>query len=80
MSRVPNNLKVNPYLFRVEKAGKIEDSYQMLDVIGKGGYGEVRRIRNIMTNEIRAVKIIAKSRCQKSALFSDEIQILQKLV
>ncbi len=78
--REPVHLKVAPCHFRVEKTGKIDDQYQTLSVIGKGGYGEVRKVRNRYTNEIRAVKVIAKSKCQMTEKFSDEINILQKLV
>ena len=74
------HLKIEPCHFRVEKPGNIEDRYQMLGVIGKGGYGEVRKVRNRLTNEIRAVKVIAKSKCQMTESFSDEIRILQHLV
>jgi len=73
-------LKVAPYHFRVEKPGKLEDTYQNLGVIGKGGYGEVRKMKNFITHEIRAVKAIEKSKCQMTSNFSDEIRILQKLV
>lgn len=75
-----SNLKVNPRCFRVEKSGKVEDNYEMLEVIGKGGYGEVRKIRDLRTKEIKAVKVIAKNRCQTTSSFSDEISILQELV
>lgn len=73
-------LKVAPSHFRCEKAGKLEDRYQILSLIGKGGYGEVKKIRDIETNEIRALKIMLKSHSQMTKNFSDEIRILQKLV
>ena len=76
----PNNLKVSPSVFRVEKSGRFDDNYENMGVIGKGGYGEVRKVRRILTNEIRAVKVISRLRYQKSASFSDEIQILRKIV
>ena len=79
-SRHNVNLKVAPYHFRIEKSGSIEDKYQTLSVIGEGGFGKVKKIRNRMTNQIKAVKVIAKSKCQMSENFSDEIQILQKIV
>lgn len=80
ISRVPTNLKVTPSFFRIEKSGKLEDSYNTLGLIGKGGYGEVRKIQDKVTREIRAVKVISKAKCQKTAAFSDEIRILQKIV
>lgn len=80
VARPSTNLKVAPCFFRGERSGKIDDYYQTLDSIGKGGYGVVNKVRNIITNEIRAVKIIAKCKCQMSSSFSDEISILQRIV
>lgn len=65
--------------FRIEVPGKLADQYQILEFIGEGGYGEVRKVRNKITKEIRAVKIIAKSKSQTTSDFSDETSILQKL-
>jgi len=84
-SLIPNcpqflNLRVTPSHFRIEIPGKLADQYQILDIIGGGAYGEVRKVCNKITKEIRAVKIIAKSECQTTSNFSDEISILQKLV
>lgn len=73
-------LKVDPQYFRCENTGKLEDRYQILSLIGKGAYGEVKKIRDTVTNEIRALKIMLKSTCQMTKNFSDEIRILQKLV
>ena len=74
------SLKVSPSHFRVEKVGRFEDQYRTLDLIGKGGYGEVKKIENRITKEIRAVKVMEKSKSQTTASFVDEIHILQKLV
>ena len=38
------SLKVSPSHFRVEKVGRFVDQYRTLDLIGKGGYGEVKKI------------------------------------
>jgi len=75
-----SNLNVNPRCFRIEKSGKVEDNYEILEVIGKGGYGEVRKIKDLRTNEIKAVKAIARNKCQTASPLSDEISILQELV
>lgn len=73
-------LDVTPQRFRIEKKGKLEDLYEIKELIGKGGFGEVKKIRNKITNEIRALKIMLKSKCQMTKEISDEISILQKLV
>jgi serine/threonine protein kinase len=73
-------LKVKPSNFRVERTGKITDTYESLEHIGKGAYGEIRKVRNKYTNAIRAIKIISKCKCQMTKNFADEIYILQQLV
>ena len=74
------SLKINPSNYRVEKTGKVNEIYQSLELVGKGGYGEIRKVRNRITNEIRAVKIIAKDQAQMIEFFSEEINILKQLV
>lgn len=66
--------------FRRENKGYLEERYQILQVIGKGSFGEVKKIKDRCTGELRAVKVMQKKYCQMTKDFSDEIQILQKLV
>ena len=66
-------MKVAPCHFRVEKPGKFTDKYETMELIGIGGYGVVKKARNMKTNEVRAVKVIAKDKCQTTSVFSDEI-------
>ena len=66
--------------FRRENTGSIEEHYNMLQVIGKGGFGIVRLIEHKLTKERRVVKVMLKSNCQMTENFADEITILQKLV
>eukprot|EP00826_Nyctotherus_ovalis_P024727 TRINITY_DN1908_c0_g1_i16.p1 TRINITY_DN1908_c0_g1~~TRINITY_DN1908_c0_g1_i16.p1 ORF type:complete len:269 (+),score=71.50 TRINITY_DN1908_c0_g1_i16:185-991(+) len=73
------SLKVKPSNFRVERTGRISDTYLSLELIGKGAYGEIRKVMNRFTDEIRAVKVISKSKCQKTENFADEITILRQL-
>ena len=73
-------MKVAPCQFRMEKPGKFTDKYETMELIGIGGYGVVKKAKNMKTNEVRAVKVIAKDKCQTTSAFSDEIRILQKLV
>jgi len=80
ISRLSNNLKVTPCFFRGERSGKIEDYYQTIDSIGRGSYGVVNKVRNIITNEIRAVKMIERCKCEINSSSSDEIRILQHIV
>jgi len=65
--------------FRCENTGNLEDSYELLEAIGKGAFGIVRVVLDRSTNEKRAVKIIDKTKCDITVAFSEEISILQKL-
>eukprot|EP00826_Nyctotherus_ovalis_P047215 TRINITY_DN5405_c0_g1_i10.p1 TRINITY_DN5405_c0_g1~~TRINITY_DN5405_c0_g1_i10.p1 ORF type:complete len:229 (+),score=29.69 TRINITY_DN5405_c0_g1_i10:133-819(+) len=74
------NQKVKPSNFRIEKAGRISDTYKSLGVIAKGAYGEIRKVMNKHTSAIRAVKTISKTKCRKIDNLSEEIAILRELV
>ncbi|MDR3548126.1 MAG: hypothetical protein P4M11_07675 [Candidatus Pacebacteria bacterium] len=69
-----------PAQFRCENKHKLEERYEVLEMIGKGGFGEVRKIRDNNTKDIRALKTMLKAKCQAAKEFSEEIQILQRLV
>jgi len=64
---------------RGERKGDISEKYELLYVIGKGAYGEVRKIKNKVNGELRAVKIISKSKCQTTDNYFEEFEILKKL-
>ena len=74
------NLSVDPSKFRLEQKCLIEDKYEMLYLMGKGAYGEVKKIRDKETNALRAVKIVNKDKCNVSENFMEEIDILKRLV
>ena len=68
-------------MFINEKKGKITNDYEILSTIGKGGYGEVKKVIHKLTGEVRAMKIIKKDSCDESYLKSlgNEINILRQL-
>lgn len=68
-----------PANFRSEKKS-LEERYVILELIGKGKFGKVRKIKDKITNELRALKILPKDLCQSPLEFSEEIKILQRLV
>jgi hypothetical protein len=76
-----SSLKFNitPANFRSEKTS-LEARYEILEMIGKGKFGEIRKIKDKINNELRALKIIPKFKFEKPEEFSQEICILQKLV
>ena len=68
-------------MFINEKKGKITNDYDVQNTIGKGGYGEVKKVIHKLTGEVRAMKIIKKESCDETYLKSlqNEINILRQL-
>ena len=54
---------------------KVSKYYVMLNDLGKGSYGQVKRVRQIHLQEERAMKIVSK----KSSTSQNEIEILRKI-
>jgi hypothetical protein len=67
--------------FRGEKRGTVEERYQTLGTIGRGAFGEVKKIKERTTGETRALKVCPKARGQVvKEDITDEIAILRRLV
>ena len=66
-------------MFINEKRGKVTTDYDIHGVIGKGGYGEVKKVVHKITGDIRAMKIIKKESCDEGYMktLSNEINILR---
>ena len=75
-----NGLKVTPELFRCEKQGSISDRYETLNFVDRGAFGEVNKVMDRITKQLRAVKVINKEKCQMTHNFADEIKILKRIV
>jgi len=65
---------------RSERKGSIESKYEVLYTLGTGSYGEVQKIRDLESDELKAVKIISKEKCSTVDKYNEEIEILKKLV
>ena len=50
------------------KAGKLTKDYEVLNLIGKGGFGEVKKVVHRVSQDIRAMKIIKKDKVDESYL------------
>ena len=52
-----------------------------MEVLGRGGYGEVKKVMHKVTTDYRAMKIIKKESCDEAFLktLSNEINILRQL-
>ena len=74
------NIVINPRMLVSERRNPIEKNYEVLEVIGSGGYGEVKKVRHKELDVIRALKIIKKSRYKSAAelkLIKNEIAIMK---
>lgn len=55
-------LNIHPRMLVSQRKNQIEDNYDLLEVIGTGGYGEVKKVRHRNLDVIRALKIIKKAK------------------
>lgn len=63
-----------------ERRNPIEKNYEVLEVIGQGGFGEVKKVRHKELDIIRALKTIKKSRYKSQAelkMIKNEISIMK---
>lgn len=63
-----------------ERRNPIEINYEVLDLLGQGGFGEVKRVRHKELDVIRALKIIKKSKYKSPAelkMIKNEIAIMK---
>ena len=58
-------LKIDKSIFVHEQKGRIKAKYRILETIGKGSYGEVKKILHKTSGELRAMKIIRKEDVSK---------------
>jgi calcium-dependent protein kinase len=73
-------LVINPRMLVSHRRNPIEVNYEVLEVIGKGGYGEVKKVKHKELDVIRALKVIKKSRYKSQAelkMIKNEISIMK---
>lgn len=63
------------------KTGKITNDYQVLNLLGKGGFSEVKKVVHKLTGDVRAMKIIKKEGVDEQfiSILNNEIKILKML-
>ena len=74
------NIVINPRILVSHRRNPIEVNYEVLEVIGKGGYGEVKKVRHKELDVVRALKVIKKSRYKSAAelkMIKNEISIMK---
>ena len=55
------------------------DHYEVLDQLGKGGYGKVYRVKNIKSGEIYACKLLSKLKIENLDKIKREITIFPSI-
>jgi serine/threonine protein kinase len=55
------NITINPRMLVSERRNPIEKNYEILEIIGKGGFGVVKKVKHKELDVVRALKIISKS-------------------
>ena len=77
-----NDLKIKTSNFVRRRSCDPSELYEMLLCIGEGGYGKVMKVRNLISKEIRAMKVIKKSSIAEGISdfeVQNEINILKSL-
>ena len=64
----------------VEKKGSIYNEYKVVDLLGRGTFGEVKKVVHRVSGNAYAMKMINKKFCSKVTNIMNEIEILKKLV
>ncbi|CDW86127.1 protein kinase domain containing protein [Stylonychia lemnae] len=74
-------LKISKSIFVHECKGQIKSKYRVLENIGKGTYGQVKKVLHKATGELRAMKIIKKGQVNDEfmSILMNEIEILKQL-
>ncbi len=72
------DVKFGKEMFVGSTGANLRDDYMILSKIGKGGYGQVYRVKNIKSGEKRACKLLSKLNVELERFYK-EINILKKL-
>lgn len=75
-----DKIKISKGNFVNFKKGMIENDYIIGEECGSGAFATVRKVKSKVTGQIRALKIIKKSKNQDSARMYLEVEILKKLI
>jgi calcium-dependent protein kinase len=73
-------IKIDRAMFVNERKNPIEINYEILEILGTGGFGEVKKVRHKQLDIFRALKVISKSRYKTAAELKavrNEIQIMK---
>jgi calcium-dependent protein kinase len=76
------DFKIKSSNFVRQRSCSFKDVYQALEEVGEGTYGKIIKVRHLLSNELRVVKVINKSVILKGVSESDvitEISILKSM-
>ena len=73
-------ISFDPSNLILEKEGMITDTYKIMETLGRGSFGEVRKIVHLSSKRVYAMKIINKSNYSGIEDIINEIEVLKSLV
>jgi calcium-dependent protein kinase len=74
------NIIINPRMLVSERRNPIEINYEVLEIIGQGGFGVVKKVKHKELDVVRALKIIKKSKYKTNAeikMIKNEIAVMK---
>lgn len=74
------NIIINPRQIAPIRNNPIEENYEILETIGKGGFGEVKKVKHKKLDIVRALKIVRKKKYRTQAeikTIKNEINIMK---
>ena len=76
-----SSFNINMSNLILNRKGNITTHYDIKETLGKGGFGEVKKVIHKLTWDVRAMKIVKLDNIDKGALelIRNEIEILKKL-
>jgi calcium-dependent protein kinase len=80
MKNQDDKIKISKGSFVNFKKGMIENDYVIGEECGSGAFATVRKVKSKSTGQVRALKIIKKTKSQDSARMYLEVEILKKLI
>ena len=63
-----------------ELKAAIYDRYKVVDLLGRGAYGQVKKVVHKGNEKVFALKVLSRNRCEERENLAHEVEVLKKLV
>ena len=74
-----HRLAIEKKMFINEHKGRVKNDYEILELLGTGSFGEVKKVVHKKTRDVRAMKSIKKENCENVEALVNEVEILKGL-